>query len=143
VSKPFADRNSLRNKRIVVTNDDGREQVESASEALPGETLEYRLTYENTSEAPLRALVITGPVPASTDYVGDSAATMVASELVVSIDGGTTWEAEPVIRTRTNADGSTEEYTVPPAEYTHVRWQSGQQLAAGATQEFRYRVVVQ
>ena len=122
---------------------DGRERAETAEEILPGELLEYRLNYENVSDAPLRALVITGPVPANTDYVGGSAATLVPSELVVSIDGGASFESEPVVRTRTAADGSTEEYVVAPEEYTHVRWRSSQSLAAGVTQEFRYRVVVE
>ena len=123
--------------------DDGSERAVAVEETLPGEVLEYRLRYENVSEQPLRALVITGPVPANTNYVGASAATMVASSLQVSVDGGGSFEPEPVLRTRTRADGSTQEYVVPPEQYTHVRWLSEQALAARTTQEFRYRVVVE
>ena len=36
---------------------DGRETTETAEEILPGELLEYRLSYENVSDAPLRALI--------------------------------------------------------------------------------------
>lgn len=127
----------------VLEADDGSERTEPASEALPGDVLEYRLSYENRSDAPLRALVITGPVPANTDYVDDSGATRVASEFVVSIDGGASYEPEPVVRERTLADGSVEEYVVPPREYTHVRWRSGTPIAPEEIQNFRYRVTVE
>lgn len=127
----------------IVEDDAGRERAEPAVETLPGEVLEYRLSYENVSDARLRALVITGPIPANTDYVAGSAATMVASRLVVSVDGGGTYEAEPVIRERTLPDGSVEEFVVPPEQYTHVRWQSSTPLAPATTQEFRYRVIVE
>jgi len=127
----------------IVAGDDGRERAEPASETLPGEVLEYRLSYQNVSEAPLRALVITGPIPENTDYVADSDATMVVADLRVSIDGGGSYEPEPVIRERTLADGSVEEYVVPPAQYTHVRWRSETPIAPGTTQAFRYRVIVE
>jgi len=128
--------------RIEATPE-GEEVAEPVEEAAPGETLEYRITYQNVSDQPLRSLVITGPIPNATNYVADSASTEVESDLVVSIDGGSRYEEEPVIRTRTLAEGTTEELVVGPERYTHVRWQSRGLLAPNETQVFRYRVKVE
>ena len=105
--------------------------------------VEYRLTYRNTGDQPLSGLVITGPVPANTAYVGGSANTEVDASFTVSIDNGTRFLAEPVTREVKDADGQSKNVTVPPSDYTQVRWQPKGSLAPDTEQQYRYRVKVQ
>jgi len=61
----------------------------------------------------------------------------------VSIDGGETFESEPVTRIESQADGSQKEVIIPPALYTHIRWAVEDALEGeGGEQNYAYRVVV-
>lgn len=128
---------------VVYEVADGQERFKRADSAEPGETIEYRISYANNGEKSVRDLAATGMVPFNTEYVGESDATKVRSDFRVSIDGGVTWDAEPVVRVRTLPDGSSEEVIIPPSEYTHVRWYAKERLGSKEIQEFRYRVRVQ
>lgn len=123
----------------VVEDSKGQETFEDAKSASPGEIIEYRLTYENTDAAPVADLKIKTPVPAGTHYVADSARTDVRARLRFSHDNGSTWQAAPLKRKA--ADGKGEE-VVPPEQYTHVQWTTGQALEKGKPQTFLYRVRV-
>jgi hypothetical protein len=61
---------------------------------------------------------------------------------MVSIDGGKTFEGEPVKRMVENEQGKKVEKIIPPSEYTHVRWVLQQPLSAGETKSFSYRSLV-
>lgn len=127
----------------VVTQDArGNEILQAASEVAPGQTVQYALTYANTGRNALNDLVVTGPVPSATTYVGQSAFTQARAKLQVSIDGGKTYEAEPVVRIITDASGKQVRKVIPASEYTHVRWHMQQPLNAGETQQFAYRSIV-
>lgn len=127
---------------LVQYDQSGNEKLKSVNVAEPEQLIEYQLTYENISNAELEGLVITGPIPSSTEYQAKSAKTVVTSELLVSIDGGKTFESEPVKRTVRNAKGQEEVTIIPPSKYTHVRWKANEKLAAKSTQLFAYRVKV-
>ena len=128
---------------FLVTEKGGKETVVATEQASPGDVVEYRLTYRNTGEQPLSGLVITGPVPANTAYVGGSANTKVDASFTVSIDNGTSFLAEPVTREVKDADGQSKDVTVPPSDYTQVRWQPNGSLKPDQEQQYRYRVKVQ
>src|SRR5688500_18900991 len=69
----------------VVAAANGNEQFVAASEAKPGDVVEYRATYKNVSAKPLRAVMATLPVPASgVEYLLDSA---IPAGAEASIDG--------------------------------------------------------
>ena len=55
--------------RTKVVQDKGREVMDSAAVAKPGEILEDVATYTNTSKGSLKNLVATLPVPANTEIV--------------------------------------------------------------------------
>jgi len=110
--------------------------------AAPGEKIEYRIVYHNTGNEQLSSLVVDGPVPASTLYVGGSATGNVPYELRVSIDRGSTWEKEPIVRTKKMSDGTQKKIIISPDQYTHIRWMSQKNIEAGEIQEFRYQIFI-
>lgn len=127
---------------IVSLDNAGKEVLQAAYEVEPGQTVEYALTYANVGDSALKDIVVTGPIPDATDYIGQSAFTYAQAELQVSIDNGKTFEYEPVTRIITDASGRQIKQVIPASEYTHVRWHMQQPLNAGETQQFAYRSVV-
>lgn len=127
---------------VVSMNQEGQEVLETATEVEPGQVVEYALNYENTGNTALKDIVVTGPVPAFTNYIAQSADTRANATLQVSIDGGKKFESEPVKRTFTDTSGNKIEKIIPPGQYTHVRWVMKQALNAGENQQFTYRSLV-
>lgn len=127
---------------LVGEDSKGEETLTPASEAEPNQILEYRLAYSNSADKEYKKLVINGLIPANTEYVAQSARSEVTHDFLVSIDQGKNYQAEPVIRTIKQADGSEKKEVVPVTEYTHLRWKSQQALEPKQKQEYFYRVRV-
>ncbi len=145
IANTQADKSPLQNSMaayVVAMNQEGQEVLQPATEVEPGQVIEYALTYENTGTAALKDIIVTGPVPNATAYIGKSAYTAAKAELLVSIDGGKTFEKEPVKRMVKDAAGKKVQKIIPPAEYTHVRWNMKEALNAGDMKQFAYRSVV-
>lgn len=117
----------------------GREQLLAAAEAKPGDVLEYRATYKNVSEKPLRAVMATLPVPATgVEYLPSSA---VPAGVEASIDG-TQFAPTPLKRVVKLPDGRQRQQFVPTAEYRFLRWPLGEMPAgASKTVSARMRVI--
>ena len=128
---------------LVTLQADGTESFVPAGTVEPGQVIEYRTLYTNAGAAPVSGLTVIGPVPVGTLYIGGSAATLVGHVFEASIDGGSSWHSEPLVRRVTLPNGSQKEQVIPPAEYTHVRWQAAEPLGADGSQEYRYRVSVE
>ena len=127
----------------VVESKDNQETLLAASEVEPNQLVEYQLTYTNVSGSDIKGLTVVGPVPEGTSYVSNTANADVAASLLVSIDGGKTFESEPVIRLETKASGEVVEKVIPAEEYTHLRWNAKNEINAdGGTQFYTYRVRV-
>ena len=130
-------------KAFVVTVDaEGKETLRTAKQAEPGEVIQYRITSTNSSKQALKGLKAVGPIPANTRYVGQSAYTKIKSNLQVSIDGGKTFEKEPVKREKTMPNGSVETVIIPTSQYTHIRWTANDALTSGSQHVYNYRVKV-
>lgn len=128
---------------LVSMDSQGNEVMQATAAAKPGELMEYRLTFVNSGESAVSGLNIVDPIPANTTFVSDSANSNAVALFEVSIDGGRTFESEPVVRIETQADGSQKEVVISSDQYTHVRWAVEEQLAAeGGTHEYGYRVIV-
>lgn len=127
---------------LVKTNAQGKEYRQPARQTEPGQVLEYNLTYTNETKKPLSGLVVSGPIPANTQYVGRSAKAGVASELLVSIDGGATFEREPVRRQQKMPNGQVKTIIIPAEKYTNLRWKVKQPIAPLGRQLYTYRVSV-
>lgn len=122
----------------VVLADNGKEQLVAASEAKPGDVLEYRATYRNVSPKALRAVMATLPVPASgVEYLPNTA---LPAGVEASIDGAQFARA-PLKRLVMNTDGRPQQQLVPATEYRFLRWPLGD-LPAGASKTVSARVRV-
>jgi uncharacterized repeat protein (TIGR01451 family) len=104
----------------VVRAADGQKLVPT-TEALPGDTIEYQVTYRNAGTAPARDVLATLPVPqGGVSYLADSAN---PAAVMASLDG-TRFAPAPLTRTVTR-DGKQQTETVPVAEYRFLRWKLG------------------
>ena len=126
-----------------VTGDDGNQQetFTEATTARPGQVVEYRLFVENVGNTtlPPGIVFVTGPVPAGTSYVDDSATPTSEEVLTEFTADGQTYSEPPLIVAGTGG-GQT---AVTPTSYTAVRWTLKQPLEPGQEEPFVYRVTVQ
>lgn len=130
-------------KAFVVTVDaKGKEKLQTAKRAEPGQVIQYQITSTNAGKQQLKGLMAVGPIPAHTRYVGQSAYTKTKANMQVSIDGGKTFEKEPVKRKQTMPDGSVKMVIIPADQYTHIRWQAKDALVSGSKHVYNYRVKV-
>ena len=128
---------------VVESDSEAREKLKAATEVEPDQVVEYQLTYTNTGKSDISGLTVVGPVPDGTSYLPATAATDVSASFLVSIDGGETFEREPVIRTVTQSNGEVVEVVVPAEQYTHVQWKAESPIgSSGGKQFYRYRVRV-
>jgi hypothetical protein len=61
---------------------------------------------------------------------------------MVRIDGGQTFESEPVKRMVKGGDGKIVEKIIPASKYTHVSWKPTAGIKASEKQLYTYRVAV-
>lgn len=125
----------------VVTRADGsqEERFTAATEAIPGQVIEYRIFAKNVGETTLPAgrVTIIGPVMDGFEFVPSSATP--SSERVLtefSVDG-TTFGTPPVLV----GEGAGRR-AADPTEYRAVRWTLLVALEPGQEEPFYYRVVV-
>ncbi len=130
----------------TVTKADGttEEQFTAAEAARPGQIVEYRVLVVNTSSETLPGgtVVVTGPVPASTVYLEDSASAGDSFRTEFSADEGLTFSEPPVVIVVTDENGNEEEVIADPASYSAVRWTVLDILEPSQELTFVYRVVV-
>jgi uncharacterized repeat protein (TIGR01451 family) len=125
----------------IVEKNEGKEVLRSAENVEPDQLVEYHLTYVNQGASGVNGLTVTGPVPEGTSYVTDTAAADVAAQVTVSIDGGVTFEEEPVVREVVKENGEVAEQIIPVDQYTHIQWKALDELSGeGGKQLYRYRV---
>ena len=108
--------------RSKVVQDKGREVMESAATAKPGEVLEDVATYTNTTKAALKNVEATLPVPPNTELVMASIKPATAK---ASTDGKT-FSIMPLKRKVRQASGVEVETPVPLSEYRYIRWYPGE-----------------
>jgi len=113
----------------VVLGADGKEQLQPAERAFPGEIVQYDAHYTNVSERLLMRVAPTLPIPRGMAYVPASA---LPAPDTASLDGKT-FEPIPIKRKVTLPNGETEEREVPPTEYRALRWSVGDLDAGTAT----------
>lgn len=128
---------------IVSVDDNGHEVIKEALETEPGHVMEFQIVFTNNGVDDVKGIQVVDPIPQNTRFVPDSHKTDVAAAFEVSIDGGESFELEPVVRIETQPDGSQKEVVVPPEQYTHVRWLAEDELTSnGGQHKFVYRVTV-
>jgi len=123
------------------TDADGveRTRLVEAGRVLPGEPIQFTVIYTNTGAEPAEDITITNPVPDHMDYVEGSAAGNETS-ITFSVDGGTNFN-EPQDLAVTDEEGTLRRATA--ADYTHVRWVIGGDVAPAASGEVQFTAVVE
>ena len=121
--------------RVVLV--DGKETLQSAATAKPGEILEEVATYTNKSKSPLKSLEATLPIPPNTELLMSS---MRPANAKASADGREFF-AMPLKRKARQANGVEIEQPVPLSEYRYLRWYAGD-LAAEKSLTFSARFKV-
>ena len=108
----------------VVKAADGKEQLLDATTVKPGDVLEYRATYTNTTDKAVTGVVATLPIPEGLEYSAQSAKP--GPTLVQAATKNGVYGAEPLMR---QVNGKAE--SVPYVEYRTLRWNLGQLPARG------------
>ena len=123
----------------VLKDDKGETQFLDAALVLPGDVLEYRASYSNRSASAV-AVLATMPIPESTEYIQESAASRSKVPHTVALKNAQ-FAKEPLIQKTTSASGATLSQPVPYAAYRYVRWDLGK-LAPGESVEVSVRARV-
>lgn len=108
----------------VVKDASGKEQLLDAASVKPGDILEYRATYKNTSAKAVQGVVATLPIPEGLEYLPRSAKP--GAKLVQAATNNAAYAAEPLSRVVAGKS-----VPVPYAEYRSLRWSLGQLPAGG------------
>lgn len=111
----------------VVKGPDGNEQFQDAATIKPGDVIEYKATYTNKTDKPVKGLVADLPIPEGLEYLPRSAKP--GASLVKAATKDAVFESEPLVRKL--AGGKTE--PVSYREYRMLRWSLGQLPANGST----------
>ncbi len=109
----------VRSKIVMV---DGKETMQSAAIAKPGEILEEVATYTNKSKSPIGKLEATLPIPPNTELL---VASVRPGNAKASIDGSQFF-ALPLKRKVKQAKGVEAEQLIPMGEYKYLRWYPGE-----------------
>ena len=110
---------SLTANRVELVN--GKTVLHPATEAKPGDVLEYRATYTNRGDGAVEHLQATVPIPSGTTLIAD---TPMPASAQASTDART-FAALPLMRRVAKSDGSSRLEPVPLADYRALRWDVG------------------
>lgn len=121
--------------KVVVK--DGKESIEPAGTARPGDLLQYTARYTNKGRASVSNLEATLPIPANTELVIESIKPTGAK----ASTGGTTFGEIPLKRKVRQANGVEYEQVIPVREYRALRW-SAAEIPGEKTATFVARVRV-
>ncbi|MAS24103.1 MAG: hypothetical protein CMI08_13960 [Oceanospirillaceae bacterium] len=124
-------------KIVAVPQTDGSvmEEWRSADQVVPGDKVGYRISYNNTGSDAAEAVVINNPVPAQSEFIANSAIGA-GSDVTYSVDGGNSFAAASQLTVEEN--GATRE--AKASDYTNIRWQLTQPVAAGASGQVEFKV---
>ena len=117
----------LKAQKVLKTKD-GKETLQLAERAFPGEVIQYDALYKNQGKQGVHNLQPTLPIPAGLEYIPQASAPAPAK---ASLDGKN-FEAIPLMRTVTAANGEVKQEPVPYSEYRALRWEMGD-LDSGKT----------
>jgi uncharacterized repeat protein (TIGR01451 family) len=132
--------------QVVKKDEQGKEvrswvATDSKIQVKPGDRLRFTVAARNEGNKAAQSFAITQPVPKGTVLVLNSAAASTAAAVTYSIDAGTSFVAQPMVKVAA-PDGTTVEKPAPAAAYTHVRFSASAPLEAMASTKAAYEVAV-
>jgi hypothetical protein len=111
---------TLKAQKVLRTKE-GKEVLQLAERAMPGEIIQYDALYKNQSRSSVRQLEPTLPIPAGLEYLPDSAKPVATK---ASLDGKN-FAPIPLMRQVVLPNGETRQERVPYSEYRALRWELG------------------
>jgi uncharacterized repeat protein (TIGR01451 family) len=127
----------------IVLDEKSREIAVPADKVYPRDTVEYTLVYRNSGNASAAGVNLVGPIPAGTAYLDQTATDIRGLHPLFSIDGGKTYQEQPVTYIVVNADGEEERMIATPDMITHIRWSLSGILDVDQEVSVSYRVQVE
>ncbi len=125
--------------QVTLADGTKEERFTAATQAIPGQVVEFRIFAKNSGETTLPAGVVQiyGPVQSGMEYVANSA-TPSSTEVLTdfSVDGVNF--SEPPVLVGPTSDRRVAE----PTEYTMIRWTLLVPMEPGQEEPFYYRVVL-
>ncbi len=108
-----------------------------ADSVVPGDELRYTISFTNAGEGEVDAgsIVITNPVPQSTEYI-DGTAFGSGTEILFSADQGVTFGSGSKLKVLKQGA----EQIASAREYTTIQWQFGSALGPGETGQVSFNV---
>lgn len=121
-------------KQFKVVQANGKEELQPAEKAKPGEVIEYVATYHNSSNAGVKNVTGTIPVPVGTEYLPD--ASLKAPDMAAAADN----KFAPLpLKRKVMRNGAEVEELLPYSEYRLLRWNIGA-MAADASVVLKAKV---
>jgi uncharacterized repeat protein (TIGR01451 family) len=105
----------------VVIDEEGDETLTPASEAKPGDIIEYHCTYTNVGGNTLRDIRATLPIPYGLEYVEHSAR---PGRFFASLNGSK-FQEPPLYKTVIDDSGKSIRVKAAPDEYRALQWYIG------------------
>lgn len=135
-------------KKLMQKDQQGKEKItwqalQGNVVVQPGDVIRYNLKGQNSSDRPVKNLVLTQPIPKGTMYVLNSASAGInnGAKVIYSIDNGKKFVEKPTVRVKL-PNGKVETRPAPAAAYTHVRWNMGASITPKAVVNASYQVKV-
>ena len=115
--------------------------LDKVENVKPGDILDWQIVSSNGGNGPARDYKAVGHIPTGTVLVAGSAAGEGGSTVTYSIDGGQTFQTQPIVEEK-QADGTVKRVPAPVSMYTEVRYEWSDALAAGGKLSASYKVRV-
>jgi len=130
--------NSVKKVEVIVSDaGEMRRKLVDADSVVPGDELFYTITFTNKGEKPVDAgsIVITNPIPESTEYL-DGTAFGSGTDILFSVDEGS--QFGPPAQLMVSSNGS--EVPASAQDYTTIRWTFGPSLQPGESADVSFNV---
>jgi len=123
-------------QNLTLMRDTARAKKQAATVVAPNDTLRYTLKFTNTQSRAVTNIVFTNPIPGGLYLVPGTVTSPPSARVEYSIDGGLTYEAQPMVTVTEN--GRTVRRPATPESYTNIRWTITDSIAPNATVTARY-----
>lgn len=125
---------------MVIKNGQKVKKMIPVKKVASGETIQYTITYTNTSKEPAVNAVVDDPIPAGTTYISGSASGDKA-EITFSIDGGKIYQKPTLLTYEMTVNGKKEKKAASPEQYTNIRW-TIPSIPAGSSGNVSFKALV-
>jgi len=133
--------------KIVEMTTEGEELLVDRKVVKPGETIQYSITHENTSEDDLAGIIVTAPIPDGVTLAIGSESSSISAKFEIQAEmepenPGLEWATLPAFRKVIDENGNESMEPVPADAIAAVRWSLEPPLHSGEVALNSYRVIV-